>query len=151
MASSQNYNTCTFSDSSPVIPSPDFDSSPVSDSSSKWRRVKEEISHSFFALLSVIHCVLQFSHVIFISYFLFCFIKVLLQILSLLWRSQKALLFYSDWFCLCLGTVEGVLESGMSSTTARSMTILQHIPFVVRFKDRVKVRRFHHYHRLSSR
>ena len=33
----------------------------------------------------------------------------------------------------------------MSSTTARSMTILQHIPFVVRFKDRVKVRRFYHH------
>ena len=41
--------------------------------------------------------------------------------------------------CSHLGTVEGVVEPGMSSTTARNMAILQHIPFVVSFKDRVKV------------
>ena len=38
------------------------------------------------------------------------------------------------------GGVEGVLEPGTSSTTARNMAILRHIPFVVPFKDRVKVR-----------
>ena len=37
--------------------------------------------------------------------------------------------------CLLSGTVEGVL----SSSTARNMAILQYIPFVVPFKDRVKV------------
>ena len=78
---------------------------------------------------------------------LFCFVKVIVQLLALIWSLPKAFLFYSYKFCSCLGTVEGVLEPGMSSTTARSMTILQHIPFVVRFKDRVKVRRFYH-HRL---
>ena len=38
-----------------------------------------------------------------------------------------------------LDTVDGVIEAGMSSATARNMSILQHIPFVVPFKDRVKV------------
>ncbi|XP_032221291.2 ubiquitin-protein ligase E3C [Nematostella vectensis] len=37
------------------------------------------------------------------------------------------------------GTVEGIVPLGMSSATARSMSILQHIPFVVPFKDRVKL------------
>ncbi|XP_067028528.1 ubiquitin-protein ligase E3C-like [Acropora muricata] len=36
-------------------------------------------------------------------------------------------------------TVDGVIEAGMSSATARNMSILQHIPFVVPFKDRVKL------------
>lgn len=40
---------------------------------------------------------------------------------------------------LCLDTVDGVIEAGMSSATARNMSILQHVPFVVPFKDRVKV------------
>ena len=35
--------------------------------------------------------------------------------------------------------MDGVIEAGMSSATARNMSILQHIPFVVPFKDRVKV------------
>ena len=42
--------------------------------------------------------------------------------------------------CLYLGEVEGAPKPGMSSATARNMAILQHIPFVVPFKDRVKVR-----------
>ena len=42
--------------------------------------------------------------------------------------------------CLYLGEVEGTPKPGMSSATARHMAILQHIPFVVPFKDRVKVR-----------
>ena len=41
--------------------------------------------------------------------------------------------------CLCLNSVDGVIEAGMSSATARNMSILQHVPFVVPFKDRVKV------------
>lgn len=36
-------------------------------------------------------------------------------------------------------TVDGVIEARMSSATARNMSILQHIPFVVPFKDRVKL------------
>ena len=42
--------------------------------------------------------------------------------------------------CLYLVEVEGAPKPGMSSATARNMAILQHIPFVVPFKDRVKVR-----------
>lgn len=44
-----------------------------------------------------------------------------------------------DFHCSYPGTVEGVVEPGMSSSTARNMAILQHIPFVVEFKNRVKV------------
>lgn len=59
------------------------------------------------------------------------------------WLSHKVIIdptqMRIDGFLSEEGTVEGVLEPGMSSTTARSMTILQHIPFVVRFKDRVKL------------
>ncbi|XP_068726665.1 ubiquitin-protein ligase E3C-like [Montipora capricornis] len=36
-------------------------------------------------------------------------------------------------------TADGVIEAGMSSTTSRNMAILKHVPFVVRFKDRVKL------------
>ena len=38
-----------------------------------------------------------------------------------------------------VGVEEGTLQPGMSVTTARHMSVLQHIPFVVPFKDRVKV------------
>ena len=75
--------------------------------------------------------------VIFITYFLFA---LLIKLSCRLHSHPELALFYSYVFCSCPGTVEGVLEPGMSSTTVRSMTILQHIPFVVRFKDRVKVR-----------
>lgn len=44
-----------------------------------------------------------------------------------------------DGFLSEEGTVEGVLEPGMSSATTRNMSILQYLPFVVRFKDRVKL------------
>ncbi|CAH3116275.1 unnamed protein product [Pocillopora meandrina] len=37
------------------------------------------------------------------------------------------------------GTVEGVLEPGLSTSTARNMAILQYIPFVVPFPDREKL------------
>ncbi|CAH3047243.1 unnamed protein product [Porites evermanni] len=37
------------------------------------------------------------------------------------------------------GEVEGAPKPGMSSATARNMAILHHIPFVVPFKDRVKL------------
>ncbi|XP_028519047.1 ubiquitin-protein ligase E3C-like [Exaiptasia diaphana] len=35
------------------------------------------------------------------------------------------------------GTTEGVIQLGMSAMTTRQMSILQHIPFVVPFRDRV--------------
>lgn len=72
---------------------------------------------------------------------LFSFTEV---ILHLFWSSPNGLfyLIHLMYVSMHLGTVEGVLEPGMSSSTTRSMTILQHIPFVVRFKDRVMVRWF---------
>ncbi|CAH3183448.1 unnamed protein product [Porites evermanni] len=51
----------------------------------------------------------------------------------------KLLKMQIDGFLNEEGEVEGAPKPGMSSATARNMAILQHIPFVVPFKDRVKL------------